>query len=346
MILSLFVKIMGFLQNIFLSFNFNWLDFVLIAVIAFYAFEGYSLGFIGALADFLNFIFSFAVGLRYYFFYSSILVKIFSLSQGISNAAGFFIAATLSQIVIGFILKKIFIQRSPARISLFKNKLFKNMNNILGIIPGALSGLILIAFLLTLIMSFPLSRILKNVVSSSKIGEILVSNTQFFEKDLNKVFGGAVNETLNFLTVEPQSDKIVNLHFKSNNLFLDKDAENKMLILVNNERKKQGLNTLSSDDKLKEVGRNHCKDMLQRGYFSHYTREGLSPFDRMEQANVSYRFAGENLALAPNVTLAMKGLMGSVGHRANILSIDFGRIGVGIIDGGIYGEMFCQEFTD
>lgn len=83
-----------------------------------------------------------------------------------------------------------------------------------------------------------------------------------------------------------------------------------------------------------------------RGYFSHYTPEGLSPFDRMNAAGMSFSFAGENLALAPNVAMAMQGLMNSAGHRANILSPNFGKVGIGVIDGGIYGEMFCQEFTD
>ena len=86
--------------------------------------------------------------------------------------------------------------------------------------------------------------------------------------------------------------------------------------------------------------------MFARGYFSHYTPEGLSPFDRMAQTDVSYTYAGENLALAPNVTVAMQGLMQSPGHRANILFPNFGKLGVGVIDGGIYGQMYCQEFTD
>ncbi len=86
--------------------------------------------------------------------------------------------------------------------------------------------------------------------------------------------------------------------------------------------------------------------MLARGYFSHYTPEGLSPFDRMAKANIAFIAAGENLAFAPNVTLAMQGLMQSPGHRANILSKDFGRVGIGVLDAGIYGEMFVQEFKD
>jgi uncharacterized protein YkwD len=86
--------------------------------------------------------------------------------------------------------------------------------------------------------------------------------------------------------------------------------------------------------------------MLARGYFSHYTPEGLSPFDRMTQAGIAYTSAGENLAFSPNVQLAMQGLMQSPGHRANILSKDYGKVGIGVIDGGIYGEMFVQEFTN
>ncbi|MGH7246459.1 MAG: CAP domain-containing protein, partial [Candidatus Levyibacteriota bacterium] len=78
----------------------------------------------------------------------------------------------------------------------------------------------------------------------------------------------------------------------------------------------------------------------------HYTLQGLSPFDRMSAADIIYTFAGENLAFSPNVNLAMQGLMNSKGHRENILSKNFHRVGVGVLDAGVYGEMFVQEFTD
>jgi uncharacterized protein YkwD len=86
--------------------------------------------------------------------------------------------------------------------------------------------------------------------------------------------------------------------------------------------------------------------MFTRGYFSHYTPGGVSPFDRMADAGVTYVYAGENLALAPSTDLAMQGLMNSPGHRANILNPNFNKIGIGVIDGGIYGKMYSQEFTN
>ncbi len=39
-------------------------------------------------------------------------------------------------------------------------------------------------------------------------------------------------------------------------------------------------------------------------------------------------------------------LMNSPGHRANILYPEFGRVGIGIMDGGIRGLMVTQNFRN
>jgi uncharacterized protein YkwD len=119
-----------------------------------------------------------------------------------------------------------------------------------------------------------------------------------------------------------------------------------MLNLVNEERAKAGLAPLASDPELSEVARQHSLDMFRKGYFSHYTLDGKSPFDRMKAANVKFTAAGENLALAPTLSIAHNGLMNSPGHRANILRPQFGRVGIGILDGGAQGLMISQEFRN
>ena len=86
--------------------------------------------------------------------------------------------------------------------------------------------------------------------------------------------------------------------------------------------------------------------MFARGYFAHDTPEGRSPFDRMREANVRFTTAGENLALAPTIPVAHTGLMNSPGHRANILRREFGRVGIGVMDGGMRGLMVSQEFRN
>lgn len=315
----------------------NWVDYILIIILIIYAFEGFAVGFLGAFLDLISLVASFIVGLKFYGLFANILIDKLSFPQGFSNAIGFFIAALLTEIIIKVLIKKFFTPHPT---------MFKDLNHIMGILPGILSGLILFSFLLTLAVALPVSSYIKQTTFSSKIGKVLVVNTQGLEKDINNVFGGAVNETLNFLTVEPRSNEILSLNFRTTNFNIDRDAEDYMLSLVNKERLSRGLGELVFDGKLQDVGRVHCKDMFKRGYFSHYSPEGFSPFDRMEEENIVYRKAGENLALSPNTDLAMQGLMNSQGHKANILSTDFGRVGIGVIDGGIYGQMFCQEFTD
>jgi uncharacterized protein YkwD len=86
--------------------------------------------------------------------------------------------------------------------------------------------------------------------------------------------------------------------------------------------------------------------MWERQYFGHISPEGRDIGDRLNAAGIGYSLAGENLALAPTVTTAQNGLMNSEGHRANILEPKFKKIGIGVIDNGIYGKMFVQVFTD
>src|SRR3989475_1836610 len=117
-----------------------------------------------------------------------------------------------------------------------------------------------------------------------------------------------------------------------------------MLELVNGERIAAGLRPLTADPELVQVARQHSADMFARGYFANDTPEGRDPFERMREANVGFLTAGENLALAPTVQVAHRGLMNSPGHRANILHSQFGRVGIGIMDGGIRGLMITQDF--
>lgn len=315
----------------------NWIDYSILAVLIFYAYGGYLSGLIRALLDLAGFVLSFLIGLKCYVLIAGILSQTLSIPHGFSNAVGFFIVTFLSEVVIGFLIHNLLSFNLP-----FSN----NINKIMGILPGILSGAILTSFALVLIVSLPITASIKNSISSSGISNFLLSNTQGWEKSINNVFGGAINETINFLTVEPKGDEVVSLNFKTKDVSVDPVAEQYMLKLVNKERISRGLSSVVFDNELRDIGRAHCQDMFVRGYFSHYTPEEFSPFDRMDEAGIVYGFAGENLALSPNTDIAMQGLMNSPGHKANILSPNFGRMGVGAIDGGIFGEMFCQEFTN
>jgi len=324
--------------------NFNFIDIAIIIIICIYAIEGYAIGFTKGILDFLSFLLSFLFALSFYGVFSSFLSNFLNIPKGFSNAIGFFLAAFISEALLSILFRFSFLPLISKKTK--KQKYPEEISKIAGIVPGVLSAVVLLAFILTMIVALPISPYLKNSVSESKIGSSLVLGIQGFDEQVNNVFGGAVNDALTFLTVEPKSNESIALNFSTKKYVVDNASELEMITMVNEERDRAGQSNVTQDLALREVARNHCKDMFERGYFSHYTPDGLSPFDRMNEAGISYALAGENLALAPNTILAMKGLMNSPGHKANILSEKFNKIGVGVIDGGVYGKMFCQEFTN
>ncbi|EGL82540.1 Sporulation uncharacterized protein YkwD [Caldalkalibacillus thermarum TA2.A1] len=122
--------------------------------------------------------------------------------------------------------------------------------------------------------------------------------------------------------------------------------EQKMVELVNQERQQRGLSPLKVDADLVKVARIKAQDMIDNNYFDHHSPTYGSPFDMLNHFGVEFRIAGENLAGNPSVEGAHQSLMNSEGHRANILNGQYGKVGIGIVDGGPYGKMFVQLFTD
>jgi len=115
--------------------------------------------------------------------------------------------------------------------------------------------------------------------------------------------------------------------------------------LTNQERMKAGVSPLEWSDSLAAVALAHSKDMAVRGFFDHTNPEGLSPFDRMKNAGISYRRAAENIAAGQQSPEAVvNGWMNSSGHRANILNPQLTHLGVGYYAGGSYGSYWTQCF--
>lgn len=222
----------------------------------------------------------------------------------------------------------------------------RSANRILGLVPGVANGIITAALAAALLLAFPFNESLHEQARESSLANRLAVYAQQLESRLRPVFAEAVAETLNLLTVQPGSHERVSLPYKVTNARPRPDLEAQMLALVNRERVANGLRALAPDPEVTLVARKHSVDMFARGYFAHETPEGRSPFDRMQADGVRFQAAGENLALAPSLQVAHNGLMNSPGHRANILGKDFGRVGIGILDGGMRGLMVTQNFRN
>lgn len=100
--------------------------------------------------------------------------------------------------------------------------------------------------------------------------------------------------------------------------------------LVNKERSAKGLSSLSKDSQLTKLAQLKAEDMAKNQYFSHTSPTYGSVADMMKQYGVSYKTVGENIAKGQKTASSvMNGWMNSSGHRANILSSSYSKIGVG-----------------
>lgn len=329
-------------------FNGNYIDLVIIIVLTYFITEAFRHGFWIILADFISFLGSLVLSLRFYKYIAEFLKVNFSLNLSISNAIAFLFAAIIFESFLAFTAGYLIHNLSD---NLKKHKLNKQgladfAGKLLGVILGSGEGVVIIAFLLTLTMALPIKPQIKVDITESTIGSYFIEKTAFLEKSVNEVFGGVINDSLTYFTVNPDSKDSVPLDVNSFKLSVDEKAESDLFISVNEERRKIAIPELIWESSLVPVARNHAKDMWQRKYFAHVSPEGKDVGDRLNESKINYTYAGENLALAPTIKTAHTGLMNSRGHRENILDPRFKKIGIGVIDNGVYGKMFVQVFTD
>src|SRR3989304_4026181 len=69
---------------------------------------------------------------------------------------------------------------------------------ILAVIPALGEGIVLIAFILTLVIGLPVRPSIKNDVSDSKIGSFILKQTSGAEKFVNEIFGGVIEDSLTY----------------------------------------------------------------------------------------------------------------------------------------------------
>jgi uncharacterized YkwD family protein len=107
--------------------------------------------------------------------------------------------------------------------------------------------------------------------------------------------------------------------------------QQEVLNIVNKERTSRGLSALKLSSEVSKVATIKSQDMIDKGYFDHNSPTYGSPFDMMKKFGITYRAAGENIAMGQRTPQdVMTAWMNSDGHRKNILNSSFTEIGIGI----------------
>lgn len=123
---------------------------------------------------------------------------------------------------------------------------------------------------------------------------------------------------------------------------VDSSYAAQVLKLVNEYRVQYGLAELTLDSSLSRVAQAKAQDMKDNNYFSHNSPTYGTPFEMMQSFGVTYKTAGENIAMGYSSPAAVvEGWMNSEGHRANILNGSFTKMGLGYVSSGNY---WCQMF--
>ena len=317
----------------------NGVDLLLAALVLLGAWGGWRWGFVRAASDLLVLVASVLIALTAYRHLAAALEAPFPALGVWRLPLAFALTWLVARLLLGALSHRL-VRPVPDRAHAHP------ANRAAGLLPGAANGLINATLATMLLLAAPLFDGLSAATRDSRIADHLARPAQWLESSLAPIFDPAAQRTLSKLTVRPESRDTVQLPFRHASPRPRPDLEARMLELVNEERGQRGLRPLRADPDLREVARAHSRDMFARGYFSHISPEGSSPFDRIRAADLRFLAAGENLALAQTLPTAHQGLMDSPGHRANILRPSFGRVGIGVLDGGMYGLMVTQAFRN
>lgn len=322
------------------------MDVGIIIILLLFVLQGLRVPLILELLDLSSFIFSFLFSLKFYNLAATLINQLVETQLHLSPLP-YSLAKVVGFMVVYFLVEIVFLGVSRVIFRWWGNKFIKFPGEPLATaILSVARGLIIVAVFLLLLATFPIQPKIKQEVNNSRLGSLILGKAYQLEAPLKGVFGELANDSLSFLTVKPATTDKVALGFTLNRAWIDPQLEDQMVELLNKERVKMGLGSLRLENSLREAARSHSEDMFKKGYFSHYSPEGRNVADRVGEVGVKFLVVGENLAYAPSLELAHRGLMGSPGHRANILSPDYGRVGVGVANGGEYGVMFVQVFAN
>lgn len=317
----------------------NYVDFILAAFILLSVYHGFKRGFILGTLELLALVTSILAAFFFYLYIATFLDDYYQIEERWLFPLSFFITIIISRLIIGAVIYKV--------VKNISNKIHQSsLNRAMGIFPGLIRGLFYSALIALIFLFLPLWPSLITTTRNSKVAIFLSQEVENLDNHISPDISDQVKKSISKLTIEPESDETIFLHFTVENAKVNEHFENHLYVLVNEERKKAGVPLLERDTALRNVAREHSDDMFKKGYFSHINLENQSPFDRIRKHHIKYLTAGENLALAQTVEIAHTGLMNSPGHRKNLLNPKFRKIGIGILDGGINGIMVTQNFTN
>jgi uncharacterized protein YkwD len=327
---------------------FSAVDLILLGLLALFALGGYRRGFIHETIDLVGLGLAIALAIVLNERVGAMIARVTDLPSNlvglIAFAGVFFVALGVLGVlgsVVAWSIEK----------SLFRHNLDR-LNALFGVFPAVLKGALIVGFGLRALTLLPLGGVTIDRLADSAVAGWIADSAALTLPYFEEAFDQVAEETTRFVPpFVPGAAPTDGAGGSSLSIprgvttWPDPDAEAVMLRLINQERAVAGRAALSADNALRDVARAHSEEMFRLGYFAHESPTTGTPFDRLRRAGLRYLAAGENLAYAPTVEAAHRGLMESDEHRRNILTPEFRRVGIGVQQAGLWGRMFTQVFA-
>ena len=103
-----------------------------------------------------------------------------------------------------------------------------------------------------------------------------------------------------------------------------------LLNLLNQDRILAGLPPLTLDPELSRIARIKSEDMRDQNYFAHESPTYGKARQMLQRFGYRFTGCGENIAHHATVQKAQAAFMTSEGHRKNILSAVWEKVGIGV----------------
>jgi uncharacterized membrane protein required for colicin V production len=282
----------------------NFVDFLVVFFLVFFLWQGYKTGFLAGVFNIISTLISLGAAIFFYPNLGQILVNWFGWSENISLLVAFFAIFIFLELILSFIFHRIYVLISPAYIAIRGLLIW---DRVLGLIPSALVGLFIVSLVLLVILILPKWKNASEAIGASWWGRNVLTRALKYQPQIESVLNRLPYRNLAYLiTPKPLSKESIELNLPEEiKLTPDNKSEKAMFGLVNRERSNRGLNKVVWDDTLLKPARDHCLDMFERGYFSHYSPEGDSPFDRLDKLGIEYKAAILRLSLSLSKTLTV-----------------------------------------
>ncbi|MDS0527404.1 CAP domain-containing protein [Clostridium sp. SHJSY1] len=178
------------------------------------------------------------------------------------------------------------------------------------------------------------------------------------EKTATATITSTTADSNSFSTTAPRLPNTYNVEYLQ-------QVENDIVTLCNQERAKVGLGPLANNETLRQIARYKSDEMLQYKYFDHTSPiTKYAPWDLAKTFNWTFGAFAENIwmtqttldsknnsavsSFKASVTAQniMNSWMNSPGHKANILSKSYTKIGVGVAFSNSGKTYATQEFSN